>query len=81
MQQAIAPVGEARNDFDIFTALAQRLGLREAYTKGRDETAWLRHLYEQLPPQRAHERRGAAGLRRRSGRPAISKFRAAPMNT
>ena len=40
--------GEARNDFDIFSALAQRLGYAEAYTQGRDEQAWLRHLYEQM---------------------------------
>ena len=75
MQQAIEPVGEARNDFAIFSELAQRLGLPSAYTQGRDEKAWLRHLYEQLPPQRRRQRRGAAGLRhvladRLSGNPA-----------
>ncbi len=46
MQQAVAPVGEARNDFDIFADLARRLGVREAFTEGRDEMQWLRHLYE-----------------------------------
>ena len=46
MQQAVAPVGEARNDFAIFSDLAKRLGVAEAYTQGRDENAWLRHLYE-----------------------------------
>ena len=46
MQQAIAPVGEARSDFAIFSALAQRLGCEAAYTQGRDEMAWLRHLYD-----------------------------------
>ncbi len=30
MKQAIEPVGEARNDYDIFTALAQRLGIEES---------------------------------------------------
>ena len=34
MQQAIEPVGEARNDFDIFAELAQRLGCADAYTQG-----------------------------------------------
>jgi biotin/methionine sulfoxide reductase len=48
MQKAVDPVGEARNDFGIFSALAQRLGIAEAYTQGRDEAAWLRHLYEQM---------------------------------
>jgi biotin/methionine sulfoxide reductase len=46
MQQAIEPVGEARSDFAIFGALARRLGCEAAYTEERDETAWLRHLYE-----------------------------------
>lgn len=47
MQRAIAPVGQARDDFAIFSALAERLGFAETYTQGRDESAWLRHLYEQ----------------------------------
>jgi biotin/methionine sulfoxide reductase len=46
MQQAVEPVGQARNDFAIFSDLAKRLGVAEAYTQGRDENAWLRHLYE-----------------------------------
>jgi biotin/methionine sulfoxide reductase len=46
MQQAIAPVGEARSDFAIFTDLARRLGCKAAYAQGRDEMAWLRHLYD-----------------------------------
>ena len=46
MHQAIPPRGEARNDFDIFAALAQRLGFEDAYTEGRGEMDWLRHLYD-----------------------------------
>jgi biotin/methionine sulfoxide reductase len=57
MQQAIAPVGEARSDFTIFAGLADRLGCAQAYTQGRDEMAWLRHLYakwhEKLHPNQA----------------------------
>ena len=45
MEKAIEPVGEARNDYSIFAALARRLGIEEAFTQGRDEMAWLRHLY------------------------------------
>ena len=44
--KAIEPVGEARNDFDIFADLAGRLGFREAFTEGRSEREWLRHLYD-----------------------------------
>ena len=45
MQQAIAPMGEARSDYDIYTALAARLGFEERFTEGRTEMDWLRHLY------------------------------------
>lgn len=48
MQQAIAPVGEARSDFDIFNAIATELGVGEAFNEGRDEMGWLRHIYETL---------------------------------
>lgn len=45
MRQVIAPVGGARNDIDILADLAQRLGFHQAYTEGRDESGWLRHMY------------------------------------
>jgi biotin/methionine sulfoxide reductase len=46
MRQAVQPWGEARNDFAIFADLAAALGAGERFTEGRDEMAWLRHLYE-----------------------------------
>ena len=45
MHQAIEPVGEARNDYDILSDLARRLDVEAEFTEGRDEAAWLRHLY------------------------------------
>jgi anaerobic dimethyl sulfoxide reductase subunit A len=42
MQKAIEPVGECRNDLDIFTALARRLGI-DGYND-KTEEAWLRDL-------------------------------------
>ena len=45
MQQAVPPVGEARSDYDIFSGLAERLGVFDEFTEGRDEMAWLRHMY------------------------------------
>lgn len=45
MKQAIDPVGDARSDYEIFSALAERLGVGEVFTEGRDEMAWLRHIY------------------------------------
>ena len=48
MHQAIAPVGEARNDFDIFRALADRCGYEAAFTEGRDEMGWCQFLYDRF---------------------------------
>jgi len=45
MHQAIAPVGQARNDADILADLADALGYRAQFTEQRDEMAWLQHLY------------------------------------
>jgi biotin/methionine sulfoxide reductase len=46
MQRADEPYAEARDEYDIFADLAQRLGYREAFTEGRTSGEWLRHLYE-----------------------------------
>ncbi|MDP6805474.1 MAG: molybdopterin guanine dinucleotide-containing S/N-oxide reductase [Rhodospirillales bacterium] len=55
MHKAIDPVGEARNDYNIFADLADRLGFREAYTEGRDEMGWLNHLYDVSRQQAARQ--------------------------
>ena len=54
MKRAIEPVGEARDDYDIFSALAERLGTGAQFTEGRSATAWLRHLYDEARV-RAHK--------------------------
>jgi len=46
MKRAIDPVGEARDDYEIFSALAKRLGAEERFTEGRTASGWLRHLYD-----------------------------------
>ncbi len=46
MAQAIPPVGEARNDYDIFSGLADRLEFKDGFTEGRQEKDWLQHLYD-----------------------------------
>ena len=48
MHRAIAPVGEARNDFDIFRALAARLGYEQAFTEGRNEQQWCQFVYDKV---------------------------------
>jgi biotin/methionine sulfoxide reductase len=47
MARIVAPLGEARSDFEIFTALARHLGVESEFTEGRDEREWLGHLYRQ----------------------------------
>jgi biotin/methionine sulfoxide reductase len=39
------PHGEARNDFDVFLGMAERLGLAESFSERLDEEGWLRRLY------------------------------------
>jgi len=46
MHRAVAPVAEARDDHAIFAGLARRLGFEDRFTEGRDEMAWLRHIYD-----------------------------------
>jgi len=54
MKRAIDPVGEARDDYQIFSALARRLGAEDRFTEGRTASGWLRHLYD-LARDRAGE--------------------------
>lgn len=55
MQQAVSPHAEARNEYDIFAALAERLGFGEDFTLGRDEDAWLRAMWTETSERaRAH---------------------------
>ncbi|MEE4086161.1 molybdopterin guanine dinucleotide-containing S/N-oxide reductase [Pseudomonas viridiflava] len=46
MQQAIDPVGESRDDYTIFSGVAERMGVAETFTEGRDAQAWLRFIYD-----------------------------------
>jgi biotin/methionine sulfoxide reductase len=57
MRQVIPTVGEARDDYSIFTALAGRLGAEQGYTEGLDEMGWLARLYGEC-----RERAESAGV-------------------
>ena len=48
MRKVVPPAGEARDDYAIFTGLAERMGVKEAFTEGRDEMQWVENLYEVL---------------------------------
>jgi biotin/methionine sulfoxide reductase len=45
MEQVIDPVGEAKNDYDIFSELSARLGSVERFTEGRTGDEWITHIY------------------------------------
>ena len=45
MHKAIAPVGEARDDYRIFCDLADRLGDGALFHENRTENDWLREIY------------------------------------
>ena len=57
MPQLIPPQGEARDDYDIFAALAERLGAGETYTEGRSSAEWIAALYAEY-----RERAAAQGI-------------------
>jgi biotin/methionine sulfoxide reductase len=47
MKRAREPIGEARDDYWIFSEITRRLGAADAYTESRDTKQWLAHLYEE----------------------------------
>ena len=57
MHRAVPAYGQARDDYDIFSRLAQRLGISERFAEGRSARQWLSHLYE--PTRHALLARGA----------------------
>ena len=48
MQQALSPLGQARDDHQIFAGLADRLAFGDHFTEGRTTRQWLQALYEQF---------------------------------
>jgi len=48
MHQAIEPYANARDDYEILSELARRLGVESAFTEGRSSGEWIRHMYSGL---------------------------------
>jgi biotin/methionine sulfoxide reductase len=46
MEQVAEPAGETRNDYDIFTGIARRMGAEAVYTEGRSAEEWQQWLYD-----------------------------------
>lgn len=53
MDQAIEPVQGARNDHDIFGGIAEKMGVKEAFTEGRSPEDWQRWIYDMTRQQAA----------------------------
>lgn len=58
MSPLFDPVGEARDDFDIFRGVAAELGIEEGFTEGRSADDWLAFLWQQA--ERAAQEAGFA---------------------
>lgn len=47
MDKLFEPMGEARNDYDVFSGLAKRFGVTNSFTEGRTEEQWLQKIWEE----------------------------------
>jgi biotin/methionine sulfoxide reductase len=47
MHRVVPRYGEARDDYDIFAGVSERLGFGEQFTEGRSARQWLEYLYNQ----------------------------------
>ncbi|MBR9837241.1 MAG: molybdopterin-dependent oxidoreductase [Rhodobacteraceae bacterium] len=57
MSRASEPLAEARDDYAIFSALSERLGVAQRFTEGLDAEGWLRRLYDE-----SRQRMGGEGV-------------------
>ncbi len=62
MDRLIEPVGEARDDYEIFTELARRLGKGVAFSEGRTAADWQRYLYDRFRQNAARDGVETPGL-------------------
>lgn len=52
MPQLVEPLAETRSDYSICAGLADKLGLREAFTEGMDEKGWTHKLWDEYRKRR-----------------------------
>ncbi|MFC3678370.1 molybdopterin-dependent oxidoreductase [Ferrovibrio xuzhouensis] len=48
MHRVAEPYGQARDDYEIFADLAERLGRWNEFTEGRTSRQWIEHMYEEF---------------------------------
>ena len=46
MKKVVEPMFEAKNDYDIFAAIAKRLGKEKEFTEGKSEMDWIKSFYD-----------------------------------
>ena len=76
----VDPPGEARSDYAICAGVAEKLGVAEAYTEGRDERGWMewgvdeyrRTRFPEMPPLAALEAANAGLYVRPVHSPAVA---------
>lgn len=81
------PYADARDDYTTFAALADRLGVGEAFTEGRDTMGWLTHLYDtwssrldfEVPTFTEFWAAGSVRLPTETGLTLLADFRADPL--
>ena len=84
--QAVHPIPEARNDYDVFCQLADRLGFLEEFSEDKNEEEWLRSFVEdsEVPDYDEFKRSGIYMVKDQM-RVGLSDFvadpEASPLNT
>ncbi len=48
LKRAVSPRFASRPEFDIVSEIASHLGVERQFTEGRDEMAWIRHMYDEV---------------------------------
>ncbi len=56
LHQCVPPQHESKNDFDIFAGIAEKLGLHDSFTGGKDEMLWLKGMYDDMKAQARNAR-------------------------
>lgn len=55
MDRAVSPIGECRNDYDIFRGIARKMGVENAFTKGLEPEDWIEWIYNVTRQRSAEE--------------------------
>lgn len=55
-KKVLEPLGQAQTDYQIFSEIADQLGIADKFTEGRDEAEWLRHLWDLFRQGAARDR-------------------------